>query len=473
MSMGYGLQIEQTQKLIMTPELRQAITILQLSSFDLSVYVNQQLQENPLLELQEGDIQESGQNVTDEPESRQNHNESGETRQLDWQEYLRENSNSVFLGNDRSFNHTTYAYEGFLSQSVTLTEHLMLQLRLTSLKKKECSIGEYLIGNIDGNGYLQSTVQEMARDLMEEEEEVQKVLFIIQTFDPVGVGARSLEECLLIQVEQKGFEDSLLRVVIQDYLVDLSKGKIAWIAQSIGVALKEIQRVADTIKTLDPKPGRKYGKSNDAGYIIPDVILQKVDNQYFVLINDSIVPRITVSTAYRAALTQDKDCDKDTRCFVESKLNAAAWLLRSIEQRRQTLYKVASCLVDLQKDFLEYGYKHLRPLNLKTVAERTGLHESTVSRATSNKYIQTPLGVLEMKSFFSSGLTKSSGESASSECVKRLIQEIVGSENLLHPYNDQKIADILKDKGIQISRRTVAKYRDRLGIAPVLQRKRY
>lgn len=472
MRMGYDLLIEQTQKLIMTPELRQAITILQLSSIELSVYIDQQLQENPLLELQEGEGQEFDQNGNSELESQQNFNEVEENRQLDWQEYFQESSNPTLLKN-QNFNQTTYAFEDFLSQSVTLTEHLLLQLRLTSLKKKEHNIGEYLIGNIDGNGYLQATVQEIARDLKVEEEEVEKVLSVIQTFDPAGVGARSLEECLLIQVEQKGFHDTLLRLVIQNHLLDLAKAKISWIAQALGVALQDVQRAADTIKTLDPKPGRNYGNPKDAGYIIPDVVLQKVDDQYFVLINDSMMPRITISTAYRSALAQEGNCDKDARCFVENKLNAAAWLLRSIEQRRQTLHKVVSCLVELQKDFLEQGFKYLKPLNLKTVAERTGLHESTVSRAISNKYIQTPLGVLEMKRFFSSGLTKSSGETTSAESVKRFIREIVLSENSLHPYNDQIIVDMLKTKGIQISRRTVAKYRDKLGIATARQRKRY
>ncbi len=470
--MGYDLLIQQTQKLVMTPELRQAITILQLSSIDLTMYISQQLQENPVLELQEEGALEFGPDEESGLKLQPNSNETEGTRQLDWQEFFQESDEQVFIKKERDFNQTNYTYEHLLSQNVTLSEHLLFQLGLANLNKREYRIGEYLIGNIDGNGYLQATVQEIARDLMVQDEEVEDVLSVIQTFEPTGVGARSLEECLLIQAEQQGFKDPLLKQVIQDYLADLAKGKIAWIAQSTGVALQDVQRVASIIKTLDPKPGRNYSNPNNAGYIIPDVVLQKVDGQYFVLINDSMVPRITISTAYQA-LIQDRNCDKHTRSFVESKLNAAAWLLRSIEQRRETLYKVSNCLVELQKDFLEYGFKHLKPLNLKTVAEKTGLHESTVCRAISNKYIQTPLGVLEMKRFFSSGLAKSSGETISAECVKRLIKEIVESENSLHPYNDQKIVDMLKIKGIQISRRTVAKYRDQLGIAPVKQRKKF
>ncbi|MHB8918644.1 MAG: RNA polymerase factor sigma-54, partial [Desulfocucumaceae bacterium] len=227
------------------------------------------------------------------------------------------------------------------------------------------------------------------------------------------------------------------------------------------------------IKTLDPKPGRNFSNPNDTRYIVPDIVLQKVEGEYVILVNDVSMPRIIINNTYRSVLNKDRNSDSKTRRFVESKLNAAAWLLRSIEQRRMTLYKVASCLVELQRDFLERGVKYLKPLNLKKVADIVGLHESTVSRATSNKYIQTPQGVLEMKYFFSSGLVNSAGSATSAESIKRIIQETVAAEDSMNPLNDQKIVEMLKIREIAISRRTVAKYRDEMGIAPIRKRKRY
>lgn len=465
MRMGYGLHMEQTQKLIMTPELRQAITVLQLSSLELSMYIEQQLQENPLLELKDESQENADQmEEVDVPET------PGEF-DIDWQEYFHDSSDLGMPKVEKVADQFEYSYENFVSQDLTLSEHLMFQLSLSRCGPREKLIGEYLIGNIDGHGYLQVTVEDVSGSLGVAVEEVERVLAIIQTFDPMGVGARNLEECLSIQADQMGLNDSLFRKVIKDHLIDLAKGKIGKMAQVLGITVQEVQRVADIIKTLDPKPGRNFGSPNDTRYIIPDVVLEKVGSEYIILINDNSVPRITINSAYRAVL--NKNADTKTRRFVESKLNAAAWLLRSIEQRRLTLYKVANCLIELQRDFLDRGVKYLKPLNLKKVADIVGLHESTVSRATSNKYIQTPQGVLEMKYFFSSGLSSATGPSVSAESIKKMLQEIVSSEDTKDPYNDQKIAEILKRRDINISRRTVAKYRDELGIAPIRKRKRY
>ncbi|HBV99091.1 MAG: DNA-directed RNA polymerase subunit sigma-24 [Peptococcaceae bacterium BICA1-7] len=469
MRMGYGLHMEQTQKLIMTPELRQAITVLQLSSLELSMYIEQQLQENPLLELKDDSQDNDGTNGDQVEEV--NEPETPGEFDIDWQEYFHDSSDLGIPKAEKVADQLEYSYENFVRQVPTLSEHLMLQLSLSRCGPREKLIGEYLIGNIDSHGYLQVTVEDASVSLGVAMEEVERVLSIIQTFDPMGVGARSLEECLLIQADQMGLNNSLVRQVIKDHLVDLAKGKIGKMAQVLGVTVQEVQRVADIIKTLDPKPGRNFGSPNDTRYITPDVVLEKVGSDYIILINDNSVPRITINSAYRAVL--NKNADTKTRRFVESKLNAAAWLLRSIEQRRLTLYKVANCLVELQRDFLDRGVKYLKPLNLKKVADIVGLHESTVSRATSNKYIQTPQGVLEMKYFFSSGLSSTAGSSVSAESIKKMLQEIVAAEDVKDPYNDQKIAEILKRRDINISRRTVAKYRDELGIAPIRKRRRY
>ena len=474
MRMGFGLNVEQTQKLIMTPELRQAITVLQLSSLELSTYIQQQLQENPLLELGDelGESAEQREETgeTDEPEVTE---EPQQELDLDWEEYFQDSSDLGVPRLEKREVYAEYSYENFLSQAPTLAEHMMMQLVLSTLKGHERVVGEYLIGNMDHYGYLQCSVEEAALQLQLPQLVVNRVLAEIQTFDPPGVGARSLQECLMIQVAHLKIDDPLLIQIIKDYMVDIAKGKLGRIAQHLNVSVKEVQRAADLIKTLDPKPGRGFASPHDIRYITPDVVLQKVDGEYLILVNDLSMPRLTINSTYRSVLSQDQRHDSQTKRFVETKLNAAAWLIRSIEQRRLTLYKVAQCLVNLQRDFLDYGIKYLKPLNLRTVADIVGLHESTVSRATSNKYIQTPRGVLEMKFFFSTGLHNSAGTTTSVESIKKIMQEMVANENPKNPFNDQKIADLFRDKGIRISRRTVAKYRDELGIPAIRKRKRY
>lgn len=471
MRMGYGLNVEQTQKLIMTPELRQAITILQLSSLDLSTYIEQQLQENPLLELREDENgSEEGAAAEEKPASAE---EEKPDYDLDWEEYFQDGSDLGTVHRERREEQQEYSYENFLSQATTLSEHLLFQLNLSTRRGRDRSIGEYLIGNIDENGYLQVSLEEVASRLKAELSEVAAVLKMIQGFDPPGVGARNLVECLLIQVDQLGIKNDVLNKLIKDYLIDLAKGKLNRIAQNLGVTVQEVQQAADILKTLDPKPGRNFSSLNDTRYIVPDIVLEKVEGEYVILVNDVNIPRITINSTYRSVLSQDKNCDSGTRRFVESKLNAAAWLIRSIEQRRLTLYKVANCLVELQRDFLDHGVKYLKPLNLKKVAEMVGLHESTVSRATSNKYIQTPQGVFEMKYFFSTGLNNAAGTTTSAESIKKMLQEIIAGEDARAPLNDQKISELFRQRGIKISRRTVAKYRDELGIPPIRKRKRY
>jgi RNA polymerase sigma-54 factor len=471
MRMGFGLNVEQTQKLIMTPELRQAITILQLSSLELENYIEQQLQENPLLELRDDRPgPESEPAETNEAKDKEQEQEYD----IDWKEYFHDSSDIGVPHQSRSKDQEEYTFENFVSRPPTLVEHLSFQLQLANVDDEEFDIGEYIIGNIDHNGYLQVAPEDMAEHLLVPVSKVLDVLDVIQGFDPAGVGARTLQECLMLQVRQMGLKDELVEQIISRHLNDVAKGKYAQLAQLLGVAVQEIQRVADLLKTLDPKPGRNFFSPNDNRYITPDVVVEKVDGEYIILVNDcSSMPRLTINSAYRSVLNEGNTYDSKTKRFVESRLNAATWLIRSIEQRRLTLYKVASCLVELQTDFLEYGVKYLKPLNLRKVAEIVGLHESTVSRATSNKYIQTPQGVFEMKFFFSSGLSGSSGNMVSAQSIKKMLQELIDSEDPSKPLNDQRISEIFAERGTKISRRTVAKYRDELGIPPIRKRKRY
>jgi len=468
--MGYNLNLEQTQKLVMTPKLCQAITVLQLSSLELSAYIEQQLEENPLLELREDGVFDDV-DKTGEPEAEKQDNG------FNWEDYFEDQyhdgRDGGIIQKERQQKQMGYGYEKFLSQTPTLSDYLLSQLNLTSCYGTDKLIGEYLIGNIDDNGYLRVSLAEVRERLNVDLNRVVKVLHLVQSFEPVGVGARNLQECLLIQIERLGIKDDVTSRLINQHLTDLAKGRLVKIAHNLGVSIREVQQSSDLIKTLDPKPGRNFTGMNDACYIIPDVVLEKVGEEYIILVNDVTVPRVTINSAYRSVLNKENNIDSDTRRFVENKLNAAVWLIRSIEQRRLTLYKVASCLVELQRDFLDSGIKYLKPLNLKKVAEIVGIHESTVSRATSNKYIQTPRGVFEMKCFFATGLNNDAGTKISAGSIKKLLQEIIAGEDNRYPLNDQKIADIFGLRGIRISRRTVAKYRDELGIPAVQKRKRY
>ena len=474
MRMGFGLNVEQTQKLIMTPELRQAITILQLSSLELENYIDQQLEENPLLELRDDQPETQNEPTETKETEAPADKEQGEEHDIDWKEYFHDSSDIGMPRQERNRDKESYTFESFVSQPPTLGEHLSFQLQMADVDDKGMDIGEYVIGNIDHNGYLQVSPEDMAEHLLVPVSEVLDVLKVIHSFDPPGVGASTLQECLILQVHDMELKDELLEQVINRHLIDIAKGKYTQMAQLLGVAVQEIQRVADVLKTFDPKPGRNFYSPNDNRYITPDVVVEKVDDEYIVLVNDSsYMPRLTINSTYRAVLGEGNSHDSKTKRFVESKLNAATWLIRSIEQRRLTLYKVASCLVELQSDFLEHGVKHLKPLNLRKVAEIVGLHESTVSRATSNKYIQTPQGVFEMKFFFSSGLDNASGGMVSAQSIKKMLQELVDSEDSSKPLNDQRISEIFAAKGTKISRRTVAKYRDELGIPPIRKRKRY
>ncbi|MEG6615113.1 RNA polymerase factor sigma-54 [Peptococcaceae bacterium 1198_IL3148] len=460
MRLGYGLSIEQTQKLIMTPELRQAIAILQMSSLDLTQFVEQQLQENPLLEKT---VEEAGLDQADAG----GHEDKFD---IDWQEYFQDSSDLGDSGGpinrDKEYN-----YEAFVAEAPSLSEHLNFQLAMSNCPKDIAVIVKYLIGNLDPRGYLHISLDEVKHELNSTDDKVAAALEVLQSMEPVGIGARTLEECLLLQVKGINKENPLLISIIQRHLKDLAQGKYNKIATKLGVTVKEVQRVADTIRMLDPKPARNFSHRDDNQFIVPDVVVEKVGDEYIILVNDVTVPRIRVNNLYKSVVKQSQD--NDARKYVETKLNAALWLIRSIEQRRMTLYRVTNTLVELQQEFLDYGVKYLKPLNLKDVANRLELHESTISRATANKYIQTPQGVFEMKYFFSSGIKRQQGNDVSSESIKKLLQEVVAGEDPKKPLSDQKIADLLKEKGIQISRRTVTKYRDELGILSTSQRKRY
>ncbi|TDA65858.1 MAG: RNA polymerase sigma-54 factor [Clostridia bacterium] len=461
MRTNYGLNLEQSQRLIMTPELRQAMAVLQLPAMELADYVEQVLRDNPVLEMREDGEDSPAENVPAE--------------EWEWEDYFHDTSDLGYLrpaGESKS----GFTLENIVSESPTLHDHLRWQLQVSPCTRFQQAIGEFLIGNIDDNGYLCVSLEEAARILQVNPAQVQKVLALVQNFDPPGVGARNLTECLLLQLERRGAVDLKVKQVISFHLPDLAAGKLNRVAKSLNISLVEAQRIADVIRSLDPKPGRVYGGYQDVRYIVPDVTIEKVEGQYVVTINDGVASRVTISPTYQAILRRggECECDPQTRKFIESRLEAAAWLIRCIEQRRVTLYRVACCLTELQRDFLDRGVKCLKPLTLKEVAAMLGLHESTVSRATANKYVQTPQGVFELKFFFDSGVKRQANlPDASSESIKRLISELVAAEDQHHPLSDQQLVNLLRQRGIQIARRTVAKYRDQAGIPSAPKRRRY
>lgn len=459
MRMGFDLTLEQAQKLIMTPELRQAIQLLQFTSQELNQYIEQQIQVNPLLEI--GSSAESEVNIDDFKEK---------FEEIDWKEYLGQYD-------DISYSYSNYSekneivFDNFITSQTSLKEQLLFQLNMTIYDKELKSIGEIIIESIDKNGYLNTTVEEIANQLSVDVERVEEVLKVIQNFDPVGVGARNLKECLLVQLKYKGIDNENVYKVVDHYLEDLAQNRLHKISKELDTTLKEVQWISDLIKSLEPKPGRGFvHDSDDIRFVTPDIIVHYIDNEYIILLNDSAGPRLNINSFYKQLLKSTND-DK-IREFLTDKLNSAMWIIKSIEQRKNTIYKVAQSILKFQKDFFDKGEKALKPLTLKDIANDIGVHESTVSRATNGKYMQTPRGIFELKYFFSSSISNRNG-SISSTSVKSMIKDLIDNENPKKPLSDQQISDILKKKNIKISRRTVAKYRDELGIPSSSMRRRF
>jgi len=458
MQMGMGLYQEQTLKLVMTPELRQAITILQYSTVDLISYLREQAMENPVIELQEA----AGQVASARMEK--------PAPELDWKEIVsnRATGEYVMSKNDNAYNPLDFVSRS----SVTLYEHLENQLGyVKSFSPLQRKIALFLIGNLDEKGYLEISTEEAAKQFGVDVAEVEDVLAVLQHFDPAGVAARSLEECLELQLQHLGLDDEKMIQVVRHHLRDLADNRYQRIADKLGCTVLEVQSMADLLRSLNPRPGAAFS-ADETRYVIPDVTVEKVGNEYVVLVNDIATPRLKINNFYERMLSRGHGQD-EARQFIHDKLNAAMWLAKSLEQRRLTLHKVTQAIVELQIDFFERGIHYLKPMTQKEIAERVGLHESTISRATSNKYVQTPRGIFELKYFFTSALTTANGEAASSESVKRRIKALIDAEDRKFPLSDQKISELLLAEGIEISRRTVAKYREEMLIPSSAKRKRF
>jgi RNA polymerase sigma-54 factor len=473
-------QMKLTQQLVMTPQLQQAIKLLQLSRIELQDIVRQELEENPVLE-ETPDIEETKEPDQLESLEKENPAESennefkevtaGEEtfQEIDWATYL--DGYNYSAGEQYYDDEDRPSYENILTRKSTLFDHLLWQLQMGKFSDEELKIGLEIIGNIDEDGYFRSSPAEVAAECSVSEDIVEAVLSRIQDFDPMGVAARTLQECLLIQVRQLGMGGSVVELILRDSLKDLETRKYKQIAKVLGIDFNEVLAAAKLIAGFDPKPGRQYGQ-DDVQYISPDIFVYKVGEEFVVVLNDEGLPNIKINPFYAGDNRTGALMDSKAEEYINDKMRSALWLIKSIHQRQRTIYKVSKSIVKFQRDFLEYGIEYLKPLVLRDIAEDIGMHESTISRVTTNKYMQTPQGLLELKYFFNSGISTIEGDSIASESVKNKIKEIVESEDLRKPYSDQRIAEILSRSNISIARRTVTKYREMLKIASSSERKR-
>ncbi|WP_027398216.1 RNA polymerase factor sigma-54 [Anaerovorax odorimutans] len=481
MRLGYDLTIEQSQKLVMTPELIQAIQILQFNTQELENYVEEQLLTNPILEAasmlnstENSENEQRGEDLKVSLDEDKNDNFVKDRDEFDWAEHFKERQydDISYKQWEYSNDKNEYSYEQFVPSEITLTEHLMFQLQFAPIKKSCRQAGRYIIESLDENGYMTLTIEEISKALGISKEKVMIVLDAIQGFEPAGVGARDLKECLIIQLKYQGKLNDVIEKVINNHLEDIACNRLNNIAKTLGISVKEVQDIRDLIKGLEPKPGRQFSSGNETRYIIPDVTVEKNNGEYVVNVSESSAPKMTISSYYQNMLI-NSDKESNISKFLSSRLNSALWLIKSIEQRKQTIYNVVSAVVKYQIDFFELGPKYLKTLTLKQIADEVGIHESTVSRSINGKYMQSPRGVFEIKYFFTSGVSGTSGEGISSESIKTFIREILDNENPKSPLSDQAIVELLTKRGIDISRRTVAKYRDEMNIPSSSKRKRY
>jgi len=472
---GLSQSLGMRQELKINPRLYQAMDLLYMPLLDLQAHLKMEVLVNPFLEFTEMAEEELPEETQEEEEDED---------EVDWEEIL---LNGFDAGGRRSQFEDKEHYMPTPAAPPDLWEHLREQLNLLKLGPRELALGEEIIGNVDREGFLACSLEEVveaANTWLAESEpelwgemepftlaEAEAVLKIIQGFYPSGVGARDLRETLLIQLRERGEEDTLAHRIIHDHFEQLVNHRWSELSKEHGISPIDVQSAADSISKLDPKPGLKYADMSD-NYVIPDLVVEKVDGEYFVFHNDSSLPRLKLSRSYREVAQNRNQFQGENKAFIAKKLNSAQWMIQAIEQRRQTMLKVMGFIVDRQREFFEKGVEHLRPLTLREVAEHIDMHESTVSRVTNDKFVQTPRGVLPLKFFFSSGLSTDYGEDVSARGIRARIQKLVADEDSKKPLTDQAIVDVLKREGVQIARRTVAKYRDQLGILSARMRKR-
>lgn len=459
MRLEYSMELRQTQKLLMTPQLQQAIKLLQLPVLELTEYLDQQYLENPMLEFEDGEDSTNEEEETVEEE----------IFDIDWEQYFQDRGD---VGEPINWDaNKKPTFEQFTANAPTLQQRLLQQLLVLTLPRGVLSIARYIIGNLDDNGYLNQPCSEIATCLRVPEAEVLIGLETVQNLDPPGIGARDLRECLLLQLQNRENVPPYVEEIVCKHLDLVAKGRMPVLAERLNVDIAEIQKAVDCIRSLEPKPGKSVGEEVHAPYIFPDITVVDVAGEWIIMVNDSYSFRFRVSPVYYRMLKAAKT--NETKKFLQEKFNSALWLLKSLEQRRTTLHRLTEFIIQYQQPFFQQGVKHLRPLRLKDVAEVLDVHESTVSRAVNGKYVQTPRGIFELRYFFSVNLETDDGGGISSTGVKKVLAELVAEENNKNPLTDLELAQCFQERGVKISRRTIAKYRDELSIPSSTLRKRW
>jgi len=482
---GLGQHTQLKQELKINPRLYQAMDLLYMPLLDLQQHLKQELLNNPFLEMVEDEEEEE----TDESPAEETpaEAEKKDKEEIDWEEILLDGFDTA--GRREEHEEREY-YEPVTVSARDLGDHLRDQVSLLELSPRQSLLADEFIGNVQDDGYLACSLEEILTGVNEviqkaaEESdrdmddvplytmsEAEEMLGVIQSLDPPGVGARDLRECLMLQLREAGLEQSVPFRLVRDCYDELINHRWSEISKRFGISPSDVQRAADEIAKLDPKPGLIYSERSD-NYIIPDLIVDKIDGKYHIFLNDVNFPRLKLSRTYQEIARDKKKFDGENKEFISNKLNSANWMIQAIEQRRQTMLKVMNYIVERQREFFEKGVQYLKPLTLREVAEVISMHESTVSRVTNEKFVQTPRGVLPLKFFFSSGLSTTDGEDVSARGIKAQIEKLVADEDPRHPLTDQAIVNILKETGVQIARRTVAKYRDQLGVLSARMRKR-
>ncbi|MEO5358705.1 MAG: RNA polymerase factor sigma-54 [Nitrospirae bacterium YQR-1] len=480
MALETRLETRLSQKLILTPQLQMAIKLLQLPQLELTQAINMEIIENPFLEEHTDDLyqgESDGGLNTDHNEHTGNADKTDSEVTMEGltsfsvDEYFEQRgSDGRDLGYFNTGEDEKPGFETFLTETMDLTDHLKLQLDMSEAFGKLKEVAEMIIGNIDENGYLRATVEELTRVLDVEPSVVEKALKLVQSFDPPGVGARDIKECLLIQIRNLGLENTLVEKIAGNNLEDLERKRYQAIARSYRVTLDEVLVAVKIIEGLEPKPARNFTDVS-VSFITPDVYVERVDEEYKIILNDEYTPRVRISNKYRELLKSKNVLDKTEKQFLLDKYRSATWLIKSLDERNRTIYRVTESILKRQTDFFDGGIQYLKPLNLKTIAEDVKVHESNISRVTSNKYLACAHGVFPFRFFFSNSIAGLNGE-VSSTTVKELIKKIIDEEDKTNPLTDQKLMDILSSKGVTIARRTLAKYREELNIAPHTKRKK-
>lgn len=458
MKMEYSMNLTQEQRLVMTQEMQMSIKMLQMSVNDLREYIDKEFEENPILDIK------------DTSQEKSSISEEKFMDKYDYKEMIKyfefDNYGAQSYGN---YDNDELSPFNFISEKKSLKEYLHEQLMEVYIDEYTLEIGDYIIENLDHRGYLECDLKQICNELKISEEKGEEVLKIVQDLEPYGIGARNIKECLLIQLNKLALDDDIIVKMVEENLEDIAENRYGVIAKKLNISPREAQRYGDIIKRLEPKPSRGFYTGEEVKFIIPDAAIRELDGEFIIIMNDSVVPKLSINKTYKDVLT---DNDEIASNYVKDRLNKALFLIKSIEQRRSTLYKVLEIIIRKQREYFEKGYNFLNPMTLKEIAEELQVHESTISRAVKDKYVLTDRGTVRIKDLFTTSISSLNSEDTGVIKIKNKIKEIIESEDKKKPYSDQNISDKLKENGMNISRRTVAKYREEMQIRSSSKRKR-